>query len=94
MLTPTTRWSHPPGKAVVPSPWQATARMDTRAGWVVQRGTGRHCCIERSPDCATEDLPVRTGPAHASSATPKHQNQPAGEPASRSPMTTIKKPSP
>lgn len=25
MLTYTTRWSHPPGNAVVPSPWQATA---------------------------------------------------------------------
>ena len=24
MLTHTTRWSHPPGNAVVPSPWQAT----------------------------------------------------------------------
>ena len=26
MLTHTTRWSHPPGNAVVPSPWQATIR--------------------------------------------------------------------
>ena len=24
MLSNTTRWSHPPGNAVVPSPWQAT----------------------------------------------------------------------
>ena len=27
MLTHTTRWSHPPGNAVVPSPWQATVRV-------------------------------------------------------------------
>jgi len=32
MLTHTTRWSHPPGNAVVPSPWQATARIWTGHG--------------------------------------------------------------
>jgi hypothetical protein len=30
MLTHTTRWSHAPGNAVVPSRWQATAEFDVR----------------------------------------------------------------
>ena len=34
MLTHTTRWSHPPGNAVVPSPWQATPDRRAKGGRV------------------------------------------------------------
>lgn len=40
MLTHTTKWSHPPGNAVVPSPWQATPSV---APAHVEPPTGR-CC--------------------------------------------------
>jgi hypothetical protein len=53
MLTYTTRWSHPPGNAVVPSPWQAT----------VYRATGHLQVISIAPPSASEvftfDLTLR-----------------------------------
>ena len=29
MITHSSRWSHPPGNTVVPSPWQATSSRST-----------------------------------------------------------------
>jgi len=46
MLIRTTRWSHPPGNTVVPSPWQATvlewgAQEIRRGGRMTNGGTTR-----------------------------------------------------
>ena len=49
MLTHTIRWSHPPGNAVVPSPWQAT-------GW---NGRYRSACASVDDHVVTPYLPSR-----------------------------------
>ena len=41
MLTHTTRWSHPPGNAVVPSGWQATWPRPSRNLPTPKRGLAR-----------------------------------------------------
>lgn len=47
MLTHTTRWSHPPGNAVVPSGWQATGAVCMEPGEVTRSAEAVAAAMER-----------------------------------------------